>query len=378
MNRNYMGMVFMALALSFTAKTFPQSQPSVPAILAGSSEDRALRAVENEPDAAKRVSLLDQFVKEFPPMAQVPDVNELYVYAYQQLKNSSKVIEYAEKVLAVKPNDIDVLPLAINATLEQPSLFEKSWEYAKQYQNLAKNLDAANAGRTLNDQDRTRIQADAKALYDAARQQKEYGVLQAAYQESNGDKKIADLEKFVGEFSDSPQICSAYSIIAVTYLQKRDLARSAENAAKCIQANPDNLDMRVFLADLQIEDRAKSKETAELIRKAIELADALEAKPVPPGESEADWTKRKHYLRGTAHGLRGYLDMKSGQYAKALPDLEIAYKLLGEDQTILYRLGFALAKLRKDSEAQNYLSRAAKMPGPFQQAAKKALSELGH
>jgi tetratricopeptide (TPR) repeat protein len=373
-----MGIVHVILILFFTTTALSQSQPPAVMIVAGSPEDKALRTVENEPDVAKRVQLLDQFVKDFPAMVEAPDVNEMYVFAYQQLKNNSKLIEYSEKVLAVKPSDIDVLPLVINAMLEQPTLFDKAWEYAKRYQTLAQNLETANVGRTLGDQDRTRIQADAKALYNAARQQKEYAVLRVAYQEANNDKKIADLEKFVQEFADSPQVCSAYSIIAVTYLQKRDFAKSAENAEKCLQANPDDLDMRVLLADLQIEDKTKTKETAELIRKAIELADALESKPTPEGQNEAEWTKHKNYLRGSAHGLRGYLDMKSGQYAKALPDLQLAYKLLGDDPTILYRLGFALAKLRRNSEAENYLSRAAKMPGPFQQAAKKALSELEH
>ncbi|MBZ5536556.1 MAG: hypothetical protein LAO31_11415 [Acidobacteriia bacterium] len=377
MKRYQIGIVHVVLILLFTTAALSQSQPPAAMIVAGSPEDKALREVENEPDAAKRIQLLDQFVKDFPAMVQAPDVNQIYVFAYQQLKNNIKLIEYSEKVLAVKPNDIDVLPLAINAMLEQPSLLDKAWEYAKRYHTLSQNLDSANMGRTLGDQDRTRIQADAKALYGATRQQKEYAILQAAYQEANNDKKISDLEKFVQEFPDSPQVCSAYSIIAVTYLQKRDIAKSVENAEKCLQANPDDLDMRVLLADLQIEDKTKTKETAELIRKAIELADALESKPAPEGQNEADWTKRKRYLRGSAHGLRGYLDMKSGQYAKALPDLELAYKLLGDDPTILYRLGFALAKLRKTSEAEIYLSRAAKMPGPYQQAAKKALGELG-
>lgn len=377
MKRYQIGIVHGVLILLFTTAALSQSQPPVVMIVAGSPEDKALRAVENEPDAAKRVLLLDQFVKDFPAMAQAPDVNEIYAFAYQQLKNNNKLIEYSEKVLAVKPNDLEMLPLAINTMLEQPGLLDKAWEYAKRYQSLAQNPEGANVGRTLSDQDRARIQADAKALYSATRQQKEYAVLQAAYQETNNDKKIADLEKFAQEFPDSPQVCSAYSIMAVTYLQKRDIAKSAENAQKCLQANPDDLDMRVLLADLQIEDKTKTKETAELIRRAIELADAMESKPAPEGQSEVDWTKRKNYLRGSAHGLRGYLDMKSGQYAKALPDLELAYKLLGDDPTILYRLGFALAKLRRNSEAENYLSRAAKMPGPYQQAAKRALSELG-
>lgn len=361
----------------FTATAFSQSQTPAPMIVAGSPEDKALRGVENEPDASKRVQLLDQFVKDFPAMAVSPDLNELYVFAYQQLKDDSKVIEYSEKVLEAKPNDIDVLPLMINAFLGQQKQYEKAWEYAKRYQNLSQNLDSAFPGRTFNDADRARIQAEAKALYDAVRPQREYEILQAAYQETDGGKKISALENFVKEFPDSPQVCGAYSMIAVTYLQMRNIAKGAESAEKCLSVNPNDLDSLVLLADLQREDKTKTKETIELVRRAVEVSDALESKPAPEGQDAADWTKRKNYWRGMAHNLRGYLAMKSAQYSKAVPDLELAQKLLGDDSDVLYRLGFALAKLHRDGEAETYLSRAAKIPGPSQQAAKKALAELG-
>jgi|GEM_PF-6272349 len=376
MIRSWMYLIRIVSFVVFTTMAFSQSQTPAPMIVAGSPEDKALRVVENEPEASKRVQLLDQFVKDFPAMAVSPDVNELYVFAYQQLKDDGKVIEYSEKVLAVKPNDIDVLPLMINAFLGQQKQYDKAWEYAKRYQNLSQSLDTAFPGRSFSDADRARIRADAKALYDAVRPQREYEVLQATYRETDGDKKIAALENFVKEFPDSPQVCGAYSMIAVTYLQKRNVAKGAENAEKCLSVNPNDLDSLVLLADLQREDRTKLKETIDLVRKAVELSDALESKPVPEGQDAADWTKRKNYWRGMAHSLRGYLDLKSAQYSKALPDLELAQKLLGDDSDVLYRLGFALAKLHRDREAEEYLSRAVKIPGPSQQAAKKALAEL--
>lgn len=367
----------LAVFLLSVSALWGQSQPSnVLMIQAGSPEDKALRAVENESDASKRLTMLDQFLKDFPAMLQSPDVNAMYVLAHQQLKNTGKVIEYAEKVVAVRPNDIDILPLLINALLEQQNQSDKAYDYAKRYQNLAKDLDAANLTRSLTGSDRTRIQSEAKSLYDAARQQKEYAMINAVYQQTDVDKKIADLENFAKEFSDSPQICNVYSLLAVTYLQKRNVAKSSGAAGSCLKVDPNHLDMLVLLADLQVEDKAKTAETTELIRKAVELADALESKPVPEGQTEADWTKRKNYLRGTAHGLRGYLAVKAAQYTKALPDLEQAHKLLGDDSATLYRLGFALAKLRRTGEAQTYLTRAATMPGAFQQAAKNALSQL--
>jgi tetratricopeptide (TPR) repeat protein len=377
MVRHLIHFIRIFVLLFLASLTWAQSQPpAAPIILAGSPEDKALRVVEDETDAAKRTTMLDQFVKDFPPMVQSPEVNTLYVVAYQQLRNNAKVVEFSEKVLAVKPKDIDVLPLLINALLDQQNQYDKAYDYAKRYQEIAKDFEAAGLGRTFSEADRTRIQAEAKTLYDGARQQKEYYVLQAAYQENDADKKINTLEGFAKEFPDSLQICSAYSVLAVTYLQKKNVAQSADAAEKCLKVDANNLDMLVLLADEQMEDKKKAVETAELVRRAVDLADALESQPVPEGQSAGDWTKRKNYFRGTAHGQRGYIALKSALYAKALPDLELAYKMLGDDSATLYRLGFTLAKLRRTGEAQTYLSRAASMPGPFQQAAKSALSQL--
>lgn len=376
MRRSYV--VRMATVLFFLVTVvFSQNPPSLPPMVqAGSPEDKALRNAENEPDAAKRIQLLDQFLKDFPSMTQLLELNENYTVTYQQLKDTARMVEYGEKALAVKPDDVLVLPLVINGLMDQQTQFDKAYEYAKRYMDASRHLDTVIIGRTVSDEEKNRVQAEAKALYDAARQQKEYHLIQAAYQETDPGKKISAFENFVQEFPDSTQVSSAYSVIAVTYLQQHNIAKSSEAAEECLKVNPNDLDMLVLLADLRVEDRSKMKETAELVRKAVELADALESQPAPQGQTEADWTKRKNYLRGTAHGLRGYIDMKAGLYSKSLPDLELANKLLSDDSATLYRLGFALAKVRRVREAEIYLNRAAKMPGPFQQAARTALSQL--
>ncbi len=367
----------MMLFLMGVSAVLAQSQaPARIMIQAGTPEDKALRVAENENDVTKRIQLLDQFLKDFPAMNTVLEVNELYTVSYQQLKDSAKVVEYGEKALAVKADDMVVLPLVINALLDQQKDYGKAYQYAKEYYAAAQKPDATIGGRLLSEPDHTRIQAEAKALRDASRQQVEYHAMQSAYQETDPAKKIADLEGFVKEFPDSTQVCSAYSMMAITYLQRKNLAQSADSAESCLKVDPNNLDMMVLLADLRVEDKTKMKETADLIDKAIGLADELESQPAPAGQSAADWTKRENYLRGTAHGLRGYLAMKQGLYAKSLPDLELAQKLLGDDSATLYRLGFALAKVRRTRDAQIYLSRAARIPGPFQQAARTALAQL--
>lgn len=357
--------------------TFSQiAKPGPPVLQAGSPEDKSLRAIENEGDAAKRISLLDQFVKDFPASAEVVEVNQMYVLAFQQTKNTAKLVEYGEKVLAVQPNDVVVLPLLINTLLDQPGQIDKAIEYARRYQTVAKNPAEIDPSLKLSAADLVRIKAEAQDLFDAVRQQKEYVVMQAAYQEKNLDRKITALEGLAKEFPDSPQLTTVYSMIAVTYLQKQNASKGAEYAEKCLKLDPNNIDMLVILGDLYSEDKTKGTQAADYVKKAVEFSDSLEGKPAPEGQNETDWNKRRNYLRGTAHGLRGYLALKSALYSKALPDLELAYKLLGDDPTTLYRLGFAMAKLRRISEATTYLSRAAKMPGPYQQAAKNTLAQL--
>jgi len=351
-----------------------QTQP-YPAIQAGSAEDKALELIDKEPGTEKRIAMLEQFLKDFPAMAKSPDVNTLFVFNYREMRNGAKLIEYAEKVLAVKPDDLSVLPLMIDA-LEQQNQYDRAYEYAKHYEALVQNFDGFSGGSLIQETDRVRIRAEAKAMVTTARQQKEYADIQSAYQETDNDKKIRALEGFAREFPDSAQLCTAYSMLALSYLQKQNPAQSAASADKCLKIDPRNLDMLVLLADLQVEDKAKAKQTAELVAKAVELSDAMESTPVPEGQTEADWTKRKTYYRGMTHGLRGYLDMKASLYAKAIPDLELAQKLMGDDSAALYRLGFALAKLKRNREATSYLTRAAKIPGPFQEAARRALSEL--
>lgn len=365
------------LLLFFSVVTFSQTaKPAPPILQAGSPEDKALRVIENEGDAAKRIRLLDQFVKDFPALADLIEVNQMYALAYQQSKNAAKVMEHGEKVLAFQPNDVVILPLLINTMLDQQIQIDKVLEYARRYQSVAQNVAESDPLLKLSDAERARIKAEAQNLFDAARQQKEYAVMQASYRETNLDTKIGALEGLANEFPDSPQLTTVYSMIAVTYLQKKNAAKGAEYAEKCLKRDPNNLEMLVTLGDLYSEDRAKTTLAAEYVKKAVELSDALQGKPAPEGQNEADWNKRRNYLRGTAHGLRGYLALKSALYRKALPDLELAYKLLGDDSATLYRLGFALAKLRRNTEATTYLSRASKMPGPYQQAARNALAQL--
>jgi tetratricopeptide (TPR) repeat protein len=62
---------------------------------------------DKEPDPAKLVMLLDDFVPHYPKSVLLSYVYRLYVQGYMQLKDFSKVIEYTDK-LAVLGDKVDV------------------------------------------------------------------------------------------------------------------------------------------------------------------------------------------------------------------------------------------------------------------------------
>lgn len=65
------------------------------------AEYNAYVAARDTKDAAQQTKLLDDFVSKYPNSALMPYIDPLYVQAYGQLKNYPKVIEYADKTLAL-------------------------------------------------------------------------------------------------------------------------------------------------------------------------------------------------------------------------------------------------------------------------------------
>jgi tetratricopeptide (TPR) repeat protein len=63
------------------------------------AEYNAFGAATNEPAAASRVKLLDDFVSKYPQSTLLCYIYQSYFVSYNELKNHGKVIEYADKML---------------------------------------------------------------------------------------------------------------------------------------------------------------------------------------------------------------------------------------------------------------------------------------
>jgi tetratricopeptide (TPR) repeat protein len=155
--------------------------------------------------------------------------------------------------------------------------------------------------------------------------------------------------------------------------QLNNPARLVVFGEKTLTGNPNSLPALLLLANFYSDD-AKAGSLAKAIaysQKAIAVA--------KPDAADAD--KPRKLSAGVAHSTLGYAYMKQDKTVAAIPELRTAATLLkGQDEqqysVVLYRLGFAYAKLSKTSEAREVLTEAVKIQGPMQSMSQELLAKV--
>src|SRR5215472_902632 len=103
----------LLLAVSFVlALLISQAGAQVERIViaAGTDEDHALQAINNEQDASKRLAMYEDFVQKFSSNPQaVAYGNWQIAQAYQANGDLQKSLDYGDKALASSPHNLEIL-----------------------------------------------------------------------------------------------------------------------------------------------------------------------------------------------------------------------------------------------------------------------------
>jgi hypothetical protein len=100
---------------------------------AGSAEDKAFTKIEQEANADAKVALLLDYEKQFPTSKALTLVYSMLEDAYQQKRDTAKVIEVGERAIKFNPDDIDALVNVSYGYMLSPGAqqMEKAGEYAQ-------------------------------------------------------------------------------------------------------------------------------------------------------------------------------------------------------------------------------------------------------
>jgi tetratricopeptide (TPR) repeat protein len=212
-----------------------------------------------------------------------------------------------------------------------------------------------------------------------------YAFFQLIPREPDAAKRLPWLDKFAAAYPDSAKSGQLHFQYFLAYKMSNQPAKAIEAGEKAVAADPNNL----LAANLLAYDMAfvnKNPDRADqLARKALELVAAMKK---PEGVTDEQFKADQNNQSGMAKLTMGYAAFAKASAANsrkigpAIDDLRAAADLLPGNPTLqaqaLYLLGSAYEFQYPPSHklAMDALTRAAAIPGPFQAASQKTLSDV--
>jgi tetratricopeptide (TPR) repeat protein len=344
-------------------------------IAAGTEEDHALQAITAEQDPQKKLVMFQEFVQKFSANPSAVTYGNWQIsQAYQAAGDLPKALDYGDKALVASPHNLDIL-------VSQASLAQQAKDNSKLIAYAVKGGEACQSiGKqakpaATSDEDFAKQVAEEK---DAAKNNCEFletSGFNVVASETDPKLRMADIEAFTAAYPDSKyqDQVSNYAMYTLGPGQLNDATRLVAFGEKTLAANPKSLPALLLLASVYVEEPKPVS-----IAKAISYSQrAIEA--AKPDAPDAD--KPRKLSAGVAHSTIGYAYMKQEKTVAAIPELKAAVALLkGQDDipysVALYRLGYAYAKLVRNTEAREVLMEAVKIPGPVQSLAQELLNKV--
>jgi tetratricopeptide (TPR) repeat protein len=334
-------------------------------IPAGTPEDHDLQAITNEQDAAKKLAMYQDFVGKYSVNpAAVAYGNWQISQAYQITGDLSKALEYGDNALAGAPRNLEIL-VSQASIAQQAKNNAKLMDYAAKGGEVCISIGKQTKAEGMSDEAFSQKVADEKS---AARNNCDFlesSGFNVIASENDAKSRMIEIEKYSAAFPDSVfqgQV-SSYAMYTLGPGQLNDPTRLVAYGEKTLAANPNSMPALLLLAGFYADDAKPGSLGKAIIyaKKVLELAKA----------DAPDADKARKLSAGVAYSTLGYSYMKQDKTMAAIPELRSAAGLLkGQDDqqysVVLYRLGFAYAKLNKVSEAHDVLTEAVKIPGPVQ------------
>jgi len=342
-------------------------------IPAGTPEDQALNAINNEQDAQKRVTMYQDFLEKFASNpAAVAYANWQLSQNYQSAGDLQKAAEYGDKAAAGAPHNIDILVSQVTIAQglkDNARAFKYSVQGGEAFDSIEKQTKPADMSDEQFASNIASAKEENKGSYDFF----EGAAFNAIAAENDGKTRMDYIDQFTTVFPKSKfdeQIAS-YAMLSLSQL--KDNKRLNSYAEKALAANPDNLPALLLLANAYV-DGSEPGGTAKALTYAQRVIVAAKA-----DDPAAD--KSKKISAGVAHSIAGRAYAKQEKTTQSITELKSATALLrGQDDQQFavagYYLGWNYAKLARLTDARNVLTEVVAIPGPVQQTAKDLLQKV--
>ena len=365
------GSVLLAILLSAASLLYGQVDKIV--IPAGTPEDQALNAINNEQDAQKRLAMYQEFQEKFAsnPVAVAYANWQLSQY-YQTAGDLQKASEYGDKAAAGAPHNIDILvsEVTIAQALKDNA---KTFNYAIQGGEAFDSIEKQSKPADVSDEQFASSIASSKEENQGSYDFFESAAFNSVALESDPKTRMDYIDQFTAVFPKSKfdEQVASYAMLSLSQL--KDDKRLNSYAEKALAANADNIPALLLLANAYV-DGSEPGGAAKALTYAQRAIVAAKA-----DDPAAD--KSKKISAGVAHSIAGRAYAKQEKTNLSITELKSATTLLkGQDDQQFaiagYYLGWNYAKLSRLTEARSVLTDVAAIPGPVQATAKDLLTKV--
>jgi len=342
-----------------------------------------LQHIQQEPVAARKLALLEKYVRDYPGASSVAWVYEQLIPVYRESQANEKALDAARKLLTLDPADIDTASAALNAAeaLAEPPNASP--------QVTAAALAAWDAGQKTLDAPAPK---DADALEDWKRQTQlarqvmtycEY-VLATRAKAADAPVRAQLLEALEQRNPKSKYLESAKTEAVRAYQQFANSEKGVALAEKSLAADPENEDLLMAVAQFHMQ---RENELPKVLSYSLRVIDLMQRKALPKDVPPEAWAAKKAEYIGFANWMAGVVYAKDGRYvpserylraslpyAQQRPGmLAAAYFYLGFDN---YALGCELRDKVHIQEAVKYNKLCASIDTPFRSLAEKNLGQI--
>ena len=336
-------------------------------------EGQALQQIGQESDDAKKLTMFEKFLQDYPKSENLAWVYSQVQPLYTKANQPDKAIEIGDKLIALDPEDLETGLATLKA-----SEAKKDPDLVKKWSNITGGI-AQKVIASPQPKDEDEVE-DWKKRVEYAKQvntYSEYSLYATALQSADPRKKADLIETLEQRNPQSQYLGQVKPLLFQAYRQAGDMEKATALAEKILAADQTNEDMLLIVADSYLQ---KGKEPDKVVSYSTKLIDVMNTKAKPEGVTDANWATRKNTITGLGHFMIGKLYFNQKKYGPADKELRVALPLVENNADlkpeVLFMLGFANFKMDNIMDSLKFNQQCAAIKSRFQAQAAKNVSVI--
>lgn len=367
----------LLLSLSLAPLSAEQKKFNVDAT---TPEGQLLQSIMQESDEARKLAMMEDFTGKYPKHDAFAWVCGQMQPAYAKAGKQDKVIDLADKILALEPDNATAGHEALKvAEAQKNSDLILTW--------AVKTSDAARkAAAAPKPADEDAVEGWKQSV-DYAKQvdvYTEYALFRGTLEAADPAKRIALGEALVTRAPESQYVSQASGSLFNAYQQAGQKDKAAALAEKVLAKDQTNEDMLLAAADHAMSQ----KDNEKVLLYSNKLVTLMSTKPKPAGVADADWEKKKKVTIGVGHWMAGMTLIGQNKSAAGDKELREALPFIADNNDLnasaLFQLGLVNFRLgdatggdrKRIPDAYKFFQQCAALKSQFQGQAQKNIAVI--